>query len=159
MAHSIYVETTIPSFYFEVRADAAMVARRDWTRRWWAAAVTRDRLLTSVPVLDELEQGEFPSRRECLDLLDGLPLLAVDQAVMEIVDAYVRHQVMPRDPTGDAMHLALASFHRCDFLATWNCRHLANPNKFDHIRRVNAMLGIHVPALVTPYELLGGSDG
>jgi hypothetical protein len=31
-------------------------------------------------------------------------------------------------------------------------------NKFGHIRRVNALLGLFVPALVTPLELLGGSD-
>ena len=66
---------------------------------------------------------------------------------------------MPRDPKGDALHLAVASYHRCDFLATWNCRHLANPNKFSHVRRVNSMLGVHVLALVTPYELLGVDDG
>ena len=36
--------------------------------------------------------------------------------------------------------------------------HLANANKFDHIRRVNGILGLFVPALVTPLELLGGSD-
>jgi hypothetical protein len=28
----------------------------------------------------------------------------------------------------------------------------------DHIRRVNAMLGLFVPALVTPLELLGDDD-
>jgi hypothetical protein len=66
--------------------------------------------------------------------------------------------VRQRDPLGDALHLALASHHRCDFLVTWNCNHLANANKFGHIRRVNGMLGILVPALVTPLELLGGDD-
>ena len=41
------------------------------------------------------------------------------------------------------------------FLVTWNCKHLANANKFGHIRRVNGILGLHVPTLVTPLELLG----
>ena len=50
--------------------------------------------------------------------------------------------------------LALASHYRCDFLATWNCGHLANASKFDHIRRVNGILGLFVPLLVTPLELL-----
>ncbi len=67
-----------------------------------------------------------------------------------------RHKLMPSDPGGDALHLALASYHKCDFLATWNCRHLANANKFGHVRRVNTLLGLYVPALVTPLELLGG---
>src|SRR5712691_1000632 len=35
------------------------------------------------------------------------------------------HYVMPADPAGDALHLAIASFHKCDFLLTWNCQHLA----------------------------------
>jgi hypothetical protein len=41
---------------------------------------------------------------------------------------------------------------------TWNCRHLANANKFGHIRRVNVLLGLFLPALVTPLELLGDDD-
>ena len=69
---------------------------------------------------------------------------------------YIRHKVMPDNPLGDALHLALASFHKYDFLLTWNCEHLANANKFGHIRRINALLGLHVPALVTPLELMGG---
>jgi len=37
---------------------------------------------------------------------------------------------------------------------TWNCAHLANANKFEHIRHVNTMLGLHVPMLTTPIELI-----
>ena len=65
------------------------------------------------------------------------------------------YDFMPADPFGDALHLAIASYHRCDFLVTWNCRHLANANKFGHIRRVNGILGLFVPSLVTPLELVG----
>jgi predicted nucleic acid-binding protein len=90
--------------------------------------------------------------------MERLPLVPIEPAVTEIVRTYIARQVMPRDPAGDALHLALASHHRCDFLVTWNCQHLANANKFDHIRRVNTMLGIFVPALVTPLELLGEAN-
>jgi hypothetical protein len=150
----VYVETSIPSFYHEVRTDADMVARRQWTRKWWATTQDRHELVTSDAVIDELENGDYPSRAECLQLVASLPILAVEPPVVDIVGAYIARHVMPADPAGDALHLALASFHRCDFLVTWNCRHLANANKFGHIRRVNTLLGIHVPALVTPMELL-----
>ncbi len=158
MRKRIYVETTIPSFYFESRSDPEMVARREWTRRWWEGAGDEYELVTSAAVVDELLRGEFPARHECLRLVERLPLVPVEMAVTEIVRTYVAQRVMPSDPVGDALHLALASHHRCDFLVTWNCRHLANANKFAHIRRVNAMMGIFVPALVTPLELLGGDD-
>ena len=32
---------------------------------------------------------------------------------------------------------------------------MANANKFGHIRRINTLLGLYVPALVTPLELIG----
>jgi hypothetical protein len=136
-----------------------MVARRDWTREWWARSQKRQAdLVTSVAVIDELERGDFAARSDCLRLVAGLPLLAIEAPILEIVQAYIRHHVMPADPAGDALHLALASYHRCEFLVTWNCKHLANANKFGHIRRVNTLLGLLTPALVTPLELLGDAD-
>ena len=93
-----------------------------------------------------------------LALFLTLPLLAVEPAILEIVQTYIGRRVMPQNPVGDALHLALASHHRCDFLATWNCKHLANANKFAHIRRVNTLLGLFVPTLVTPLELLEVDD-
>lgn len=158
MRTRIYVETTVPSFYFEVRPEPDMVARREWTRRWWSQASAACDLFTSAAVIDELERGQFPSREDCLRLLGGLPVLAVEPDVLEIVQTYIDRHVMPADPVGDALHLALASHHRCDFLVTWNCKHLANARKFSHIRSVNTLLGLYVPALVTPLELLAEDE-
>jgi hypothetical protein len=51
-------------------------------------------------------------------LIASLPLLRVETGIAEIVQAYIDHSVMPRDPVGDALHLAIASFHKCDYLLT-----------------------------------------
>lgn len=154
----VYVETTIPSFYHEARTSPDVVARRDWTRQWWDGETDRYELVTSPAVLDELAGG-LPERSAMrLALVRDLPLLPIESAITEVVESYIRYKLMPADPGGDAMHLALASYHKCDFLVTWNCQHLANASKFGHIRRVNTMLGLFVPALVTPLELLGEAD-
>ncbi len=153
-----YVETTIPSFYHDVRTSPDIVVRRDWTRRWWSRATAEYELVTSVAVLDELGRGSAERAAERLALVQNVALVPITTAIADIVRAYVGHRVMPADPAGDALHLALASFHKCDFLVTWNCLHLANAHKFGHIRRVNTLLGLYVPALVTPLELLGGTD-
>jgi len=154
----VYIETSIPSFYHEVRAEAEMVARRNWTRHWWDFKRSAYDVVTSVAVLDEAAQGEYPTRDQVIDLLKDVPLVPIEREVLEIVEAYILRTVMPAEPTGDALHLALASYHKCDYLLTWNCRHLANANKFPHIRRVNQMLGLFVPSLVTPMELLGEEE-
>ncbi len=154
-----YIETTIPSFYYEVRTEPSMVARRDWTRRWFDSAIASDRIVSSVAVLDELRRGNFPGRGDAVTMLDNVEMLELEDPVYEIVEAYLAHKLMPADPFGDALHLALASYHRCDFLVTWNCEHLANANKFGQIRRINGILGLYVPELVTPMELLGENAG
>ncbi len=154
----IYVETSIASFYYEVRTEPKMVARREWTRRWYDAVTQgKDEVVTSLAAIAELSEGEYPGKSDALQLFGKLPFLAINDQVSDIVDFYIDRMLMPQDPEGDALHLAVASFHRCDFLVTWNCQHLANANKFGQIRQLNNILGIGNPILITPMELLGES--
>lgn len=131
-------------------------ARRDWTQQGWDEEQQNYELVTSVAVLDEIDNGDYPKKKDSLALVAEIPLVSIEAEIVEIVQVYIEHKVMPSNPLGDALHLASASFHKCDFLLTWNCKHLANANKFGHIRRINALLGLYVPNLVTPLELLEG---
>ena len=65
---------------------------------------------------------------------------------------------MPKDFEGDAMHLAFASYFKIDFLLTWNCNHLANANKKQHIRMLNTKLNLNIPEIITPLELFSEFD-
>lgn len=151
----IYIETTVISFYYNARTGPEMISRQNWTRRGLDPALqTPDELVTSLAVENELHGGDFRNKSKMLELVSRFPLLDLNDSVAEAVEAYISNHVMPNDRGGDALHLAAASFHRCDFLVTWNCQHIANANKFGHIRRVNGILGLRNPALVTPLELL-----
>ena len=154
MKKIVYIETTIPSFYYESRPEPEMVAWKNWTREWWDYQRRHYQLVTSMAVIEELERGNYANREKATSLLDDVPILETPTEIIEIIDTYIARKLMPSDPKGDAYHLALASFHACDFLLTWNCKHLANANKFGHIRRVNAVLGLFVPIITTPFELL-----
>ena len=158
MAESVYIETSIFSFYHDRRTSPAVTAMRDWTRQWWDGHRQRYSVITSTAVLAELDTGSLPHRDDALAMAMGLPAIPVEDDIQEIVEVYIKHRVMPNNPLGDALHLALASFHKCDYLLTWNCEHLANANKFGHIRRINALLALHIPTLVTPLELMGGTE-
>jgi hypothetical protein len=154
MKPRVYIETSIPSFYHEVRPQAEMVARKAWTHEWWDGHRANYALVTSVAVIEELRVGGHPKKSECLTLIQDLPLLPIDDVIGTIVDTYIQNHVMPKSPRGDALHLALASYHRCQFLLTWNCTHLANANKSEHIRHINAIQGLHVPILTTPLAMV-----
>jgi hypothetical protein len=158
MSKLIYIETSVPSFYHETRPERDLQSRRDWTRQWWALPRFDQEWVIGLPVISELEETPLPKRSTLLALVAELRLLPYPPEIAEIVEVYFAHKLMPLEAQGDADHLALASFHNCDMLVTWNCRHLANANKFGHIHRVNALLGLRTPALVTPLQLLEEDD-
>lgn len=155
MRPRVYIETTIPSFYHAGRTDVENAAKQIITRRWWRDERSDFRLVTSVATVNELQQsgrGNLRDRR--VALLDGIDGLDITPGVVSVAQAYIRQFVMPNDAQGDALHLALASFYACDYLLTWNCKHLANARKADHIEQVNRRLGLHVPRIVTPEQLM-----
>ncbi|MFH1268272.1 MAG: type II toxin-antitoxin system VapC family toxin [Planctomycetota bacterium] len=156
--NTVYVETSIPSFYYTLRTDPESVARMHWTRRWWQEYAAKSALVTSAAVIDELRHGTGGKNEERISLLDQAIVLPITDEVVEIAQVYIDKLVMPLDPQGDALHLALASYHKADFLLTWNCRHLANANKFHHIRVVNFELALPCPVLTTPLNFLSGGD-
>lgn len=154
MNPKIYIETTIPSYYHEIREDPESIAKRQWTKEWWDNHRHNYELLTSPTVMNELERGNYPAKADALKLIEELPLLEITEDIKDIVTEYIAHKLMPRDPGGDALHLALASYYHCQFLLTWNCQNLANAKKFEHIRHVNTLLGLFVPIMTTPFELM-----
>lgn len=153
MKRKVYIETSVPSFYAETRSDPAAVYRRETTRRWWQQEAPRYDLFTSELVLKELGGADYAGKAEALDLVAGLPVLDLVPQIDPIVSVYVRRYLMPQRDVRDAVHLAVASHYAVDFLLTWNCRHLANANKTEHLRKVNGDLGLFVPIVTTPESL------
>ena len=113
---------------------------------------------TSPAVILELQQGSTEKTADRLKLVSNLELLDINDAIERIVATYIERRVMPNDPGGDALHLAIASYYGLDVLLTWNCRHLANPSKMQHIQVVNRELGLPMPLLTTPLNYVGGDD-
>jgi len=150
---TVYVETSVPSFYFETRSSARFMHWRDVTRRWWDQHRPRYELVTSNIVIRELEHAPADKARQMLELIADVPRLAAVPGLEETVRFYLEHQLMPKSAEPDAFHLALVSLHNIDFILTWNIRHLANPNKTRHLQILNGRLGISVPIITTP-ELL-----
>jgi predicted nucleic acid-binding protein len=148
---TIYIETTIFSFYFDDRPAQAF--RRQTTRDWWRTQRRHFDLVTSPFAVEEAAAPVYPHCRLAGAMARRLALLEIVPDIAGIVKVYVQNHVMPAGDAGDAAHLAVASYHGVDYLLTWNCRHLANANKFEHIRTVNRRLGLLTPELVTPEQL------
>ena len=151
MKKSVYLDTTIPSHYYDMRPELSFYA--ETTRKWWDNERANFDVFTSEYTLAELMRGSFPNKDKALDLIKDIETLPIDDEINDIAQLYIKEYVMPKGNAGDAFHLAYASFHKIDFLLTWNCEHLANANKQQHIQITNAKLGLFTPAIITPLQL------
>src|SRR4051812_14912238 len=102
MNPTVFIETTIPSFYFETRADPTIVARRVSTRNWWSQWRSRYQLVTSEGVLAELGRAPEPKRQRMLTFMKAVEVLAEPAGLDRIVTRYIADKLMPRDAEGDA---------------------------------------------------------
>lgn len=84
---------------------------------------------------------------------------AIDDDVRGLARLLVSEKVMPAPVAGDALHVAVATVYSADFLVSWNVRHLANPNKLDHLATICLRVGLMPPRIVTPELLWDEDDG
>ena len=156
MKEKVYLDSTIPSYYFDQRESLAVFA--EVTRKWWSEMAGSYDLLISDAVLQELNSGNYPRKREIVEFVSTIPLLPLTDDLEQVVEFYIANYVMPKSLVGDAVHLAYASYYDVQYLLTWNCNHLANANKRKHIRIINGRLGLSTPEIITPLELFEEED-
>ena len=95
MMESVYIETTIFSFYHDDRTAPAAVAMRAWTRQWWDDHRDRYDVATSTAVIAELDTGGLPHRHRSHAMALTVPAVPVDHSVAEIVEAYTESRYAP----------------------------------------------------------------
>jgi len=147
----VYLDSTIPSYLFDERDSIKNYI--EVTKRWWAEERQNFRVVISGETVAETNRGEHPYKEKIIECVSQLEILPYNQQLEEIVRVYSDNHLMPQGSTGDGLHLAYASFHKVDFLLTWNCNHLANANKRQHIRIINTRLNLFIPEIITPLEL------
>ena len=135
MKPTVYIETTIPSYYVARESrNIIQLARQQLTREWWDRFRGNYDLYTSQIVLEEAADGDGHMSEERLALLEEIPLLDIDELVEELAQELVGRHIIPEKAARDALHIAAASVQKMDYLLTWNCTHIANPHIQQRIR-------------------------
>ena len=154
MKPTIYLDSSVPSYWLPQGPDPIVQARHLLTRRWWTEELPRFDIFASQVVLEELSGGDPERASQRLALIEGFPMLDLDEEVERAARFYADHLAMPRRNLRDAFHLAFASVHEVEYLLTWNYAHLANASKRTHIETLNRRLHLASPVICSPEELM-----
>jgi len=150
MKPSLYLETSVIGAYL----DNGEPFRRDLTIRWWEHEMADYRAVVSPLVARELERVPEPHRSSYLNLVNPLEQVELTEEASILADGYVSRGIFHRKYIADALHVAIASCHKIDYLVTWNFGHLANVRRQARIRLFNTAAGFFVPMIVTPEFLV-----
>ena len=150
MKSSLYLETSVVGAYL----DNGEPFRRDLTIRWWEHEMVDYRAVVSPLVSRELERIPEPHRSSYLNLIAQLEQVELTEEASILADGYISRGIFNRKYIADALHVAIASYHKIDYLVTWNFGHLANVRRQARIRLFNTAAGFFVPMIVTPEFLV-----
>jgi hypothetical protein len=151
----VYVETSVISYLTSRPSrDLLLAARQEATREWWEQREILFSPFISKLVLQEAALGDPAAAKSRLDLCRPLALLPIDEATRALAVALIEAKAVPETEIEDALHIALATVTRVDFIATWNFAHLVGPVAKFRLQTQIQALGFVSPILATPEELL-----
>lgn len=155
MKRKIYLETSVIS-YLTARPSKTIIgaAHQQITLAWWES---RDQyaLYVSESVLRECGAGDPAAAEKRLAIVSDVPLLTITEQAVEIAEGLVKEKIVPTKAAEDALHIAIATLNSVDYLLTWNCTHIANPEIQRNIARYLEKMDLFLPFICTPEELLG----
>ncbi|MEW6351318.1 MAG: type II toxin-antitoxin system VapC family toxin [Thermodesulfobacteriota bacterium] len=159
MKPTLYLETTIPSYYVSRPSrDIVVLAHQEITREWWERRLPLFKAYVSPVVIEEAGRGDPDQARKRLKAVDAFPILAATPQVEDLADLYMKKLGIPAQAIRDAAHLAFACGYRMEYVVTWNCAHIANAEIRRGLMALNATVGIGTPIICTPEELMGREE-
>jgi hypothetical protein len=157
---TLYIETTIPSYYTAWSSRNLIVAaHQSITIEWWINESKKYDIYISQFVLDEVAEGDHEASKKRLDFLLPFPLLEITDEVLVLTKIILGTEYFPEKAIRDASHIAIAAVHGIEYLLTWNCLHINNAVIKEKLRKTFEKRRVHFPIICTPEELIGEDYG
>jgi len=159
MKRKVYLETSVIS-YLTARPSKTIIgaAHQQITQAWWESKRQDFDLHISASVLSECASGNEDAAQKRLSVIEDIAILATSDSAIELARDLISKKIVPTKSGEDALHIAIATIHGMDYLLTWNCRHIANIEIQWNIAHRLESIGLLLPIMCTPEELLGEND-
>ena len=103
--------------------------------------------------LDELKSAPTEVRT-FFDSIAIAELLPATPDSRDLARAYLETKALPSKSENDALHVAIASVAKVDFIVSWNFKHLVNINRIRLFNSLNLSRGFALIDIRTPREVI-----
>ncbi len=151
----VYLETSFVSYLASRPSrDVVTAGHQAITHQWWKERRHDFTLYISAPVTDEAAQGHPEAAEKRLAVLAPIESLVVDEAIT-FAAVLIEAHAIPEKAAIDALHVAISCVYDIHYLLTWNCKHIANAERYRDIEKQCRDSGYIAPIICTPETLLG----
>jgi hypothetical protein len=158
----VYLETSFISYLATAlqqrhSSDVNTAHRQIVSALWWTRHRQEFDRFISETVVRECSGGHAEAVSHRLPILAEAELLGNTREIMELTARLVEPVgPLPRKAEADATHIAFASVYGCDYLLTWNFKHIANAFLQPTLHRMVESYGYTPAFICTPEQLLAG---
>ena len=150
----VYIETSVLSYLVgRSSRDPVIAARQAITRLWWDNERHKYTLTVSEAVRAECAAGNPEMARRRLTHVNEASLFHIDETILRLARLLIVPGAIPETADVDAVHIAAAAIEECEYLLTWNFRHIANVQIRREVERILANHGFKKTTICTPEEL------
>ena len=154
MKQRIYIDTSVVGGYFDEEFKEATIKLFD--------RLDKNEIIFVVSDLLDLELLNAP--QQVRQLLHNYPTekfqrVELTEDAIKLAAAYISEKVVGKTSLEDCRHIALATIHKVDVLASWNFKHIVNLDRIKGYNSVNMRLGYSIIEIRSPKDLVNyGND-
>ena len=145
----VYAETSVFGGVFDDTFSDASKAFFDQVRLGLFGLLVSDVTRREIALAPDRVQALF---REMSVYMQQAP---VDDAVLDLRDAYVASGIVTAKWGDDAAHVAAATVAEADVIVSWNFRHIVHFDKIRLYNAINALRGYRAIDIRSPLEVIG----
>ena len=154
MKQRIYIDTSVVGGYFDEEFKEATIKLFD--------RLNNNEIFFVVSDLLDLELINAPQqvREHILKYsADKFQRVELTEEAIKLADTYIAEKVVGKTSLEDCRHIAIATIHKVDVLASWNFKHIVNLDRIKGYNSVNLRLGYSMIEIRSPKDLVNyGND-
>ena len=154
MKQRIYIDSSVVGGYFDEEFKEATIKLFD--------RLDKNEIIFVVSDLLDLELLKAPHQvRQLLYNYspDKFQRVELTEEAIVLANTYINEKVVDKTSLEDCRHIALATIHKVDVLASWNFKHIVNLDRIKGYNSVNLRTEYSILEIRSPKDLVNyGND-
>ncbi len=149
MKQRIYIDTSVVGGYFDEEFKESTIKLFERIDNYEIIFVVSD--LLDLELINAPQQVRNHLLKYSADKFQRVELI---EEALKLADTYIDEKVVGRTSLEDCRHIAMATIHKVDVLASWNFKHIVNLDRIKGYNSVNLRLGYSMIEIRSPRDLV-----